>query len=32
MVETKQTAEVMDSLKEVGATDILLLSLSNCRS
>jgi len=32
MVETKQTSDVMDKLKELGATDILLLSLSNCRS
>jgi ATP phosphoribosyltransferase-like protein len=32
MVETKQTSDVMDKLKELGATDILLVSLSNCRS
>jgi ATP phosphoribosyltransferase len=32
MVATKETAEVMDRLKELGATDILLMALSNCRS
>lgn len=32
MVENKETSEVMDRLKELGATDILLVSLSNCRA
>lgn len=32
MVENKQASEVMDKLKDLGATDILLVNLINCRS
>jgi len=32
MVENKTASDVMDKLKDLGATDILLVSISNCRS
>lgn len=31
MVEKKRTAEVMDKLVEIGAEDILIFNLDNCR-
>lgn len=31
MIEKKQTGEIMDSLSEVGATDIMVMAFTNCR-
>lgn len=32
MVKKDEISEIMDKLEEIGATDILVLAMENCRS